>query len=54
MYDQNFYGRGGQGWGGGSSERCWKWGGGVIKESFQKHLQTGGGVKAKVVRGKGL
>ena len=30
---------------GGSSERCLKWGGvvGVIKESFQKHLKTGGG-----------
>ena len=38
-------GRGG-GWGGGSSERCLKWGGegwGVIKGSFQKHLKTGGG-----------
>ena len=33
-------GRGG-GWGGGSSERCLKWGGG--KGSFQKHLKTGGG-----------
>ena len=31
---------------GGSSERCLKWGGGVIKGSFQKHLKTG----AKVVR----
>ena len=28
---------------GGSSERCFKWGGGVIKGSFQKHLKTGGG-----------
>ena len=37
-------GRGG-GWGGGSSEGCLKWGGGVgvIKESFQRHLKTGGG-----------
>ena len=45
MYDQNFYGEGRDGgWGGGSSERCLKWGGGeVIKESFQKHLKTGGG-----------
>ena len=38
--------RGGKdgGWGGGSSERCLKWGGGggVIKGSFQKHLKTGG------------
>ena len=36
-------GRGG-GWGGGSSERCLKWGGGVgvVKGSFQKHLKTGG------------
>ena len=36
----------GGGWGGGSSERCLKWGGGgwgVIKGSFQKHLKTGGG-----------
>ena len=28
--------------GGGSSERCLKLGGGVIKGSFQKHLKTGG------------
>ena len=31
---------------GGSSERCLKWGGGgvrVIKGSFEKHLETGGG-----------
>ena len=37
-------GRGGK-WGGGSSERCLKWGGGVgvIKRSFEKHLKTGGG-----------
>ena len=28
---------------GGSSEGCLKWGVGVIKESFQKHLKTGGG-----------
>ena len=28
---------------GGSSERCLKWGGGVIKGSFQKHLKTGVG-----------
>ena len=31
---------------GGSSQRCLKCGGGgwgVIKESFQKHLKTGGG-----------
>ena len=42
--DQNFKGKGG-GWGGGSSERCLKWGGGrwaVIKGSFQKHLKTAG------------
>ena len=25
----------------GSSEGCLKWGGGVIKGSFQKHLKTG-------------
>ena len=31
----------GGGWGGGSSERCLKWGVGVIKGSFQKHLKTG-------------
>ena len=30
MYDQNFYGGGG-GWRGGSSEGCFKWGGGGIK-----------------------
>ena len=37
-------GRGG-GWGGGSSERCLKWGGGewgVIKGSFQNILKQGG------------
>ena len=34
-----------------SSERCLKWGG-VIKESFLKHLKTGMG-KSKVVRGGG-
>ena len=28
---------------GGSSEGCLKWGWGVIKGSFQKHLKTGGG-----------
>ena len=28
---------------GGSSERCLKWGGGVIKGPSQKHLKTGGG-----------
>ena len=36
-----------------SSERCLKWGGGgwgAIKGSFQKHLKTGGWVKAKLVR----
>ena len=27
----------------GSSERCLKWHGGVIKGSFQKHLKTGDG-----------
>ena len=41
--DQNFRGGRGGGWGGGSSERCLKWGGGggVIKGSFQKNLKTG-------------
>ena len=40
----NFLGGGRSGgWGGGSSERCLKWGGGVIKGSLQKHLKTGGG-----------
>ena len=55
VYDQFFFGGGrGGGWRGGSSEGCLKWGGGgVIKESFQKHLKTGW-VKAKVVhRGEG-
>ena len=43
----------GGGRGGGSSERCLKWGMTVIKGSFQKHLKTG--VKAKVVhRGGGF
>ena len=28
---------------GGNSERCLKWGGGGIKESFQKHLEIGSG-----------
>ena len=45
-------GRGG-GWGGCSSGRCLKWGGGgveVIKGFFQKHLKTWGWVKVKVVR----
>ena len=37
------------GGGGGNSEGC-SWGCGVIKGSFQKHLKTGGWVKAKVVR----
>ena len=27
---------------GGSSEGCLKWGVGIIKGSFQKHLKTGG------------
>ena len=35
-------GRGG-GWEGGNSERCLKWGGGVIEKSFQKHLKIRGG-----------
>ena len=43
VYDKNFLGGKGGGWGGGSSEGCLKWGVGVIKGSFQKHLQTGGG-----------
>ena len=30
MYDQNCYGGRGGGWGGGSSERCLKWGGGEL------------------------
>ena len=35
---------------GGNSERCLKWdgGGGVIKESFQKHLKIGGGYRQKL------
>ena len=28
---------------GSSSEGCLKWGGGIIKGSFQKRLKTGGG-----------
>ena len=46
MYDQNFKGGGGMVDGeGASSERCLKWGGGVvvIKGSFQKLFKTGGG-----------
>ena len=38
--DQIFYGGGGEG---ANSERCLTWGGGVIKESFQKHLEIEGG-----------
>ena len=30
-------------WGGANSERCLKWGGGVIKESFLKQLERRGG-----------
>ena len=44
---------GGRGeWGGGSSERCLNWGGG-IKGSFQKHLKTGGGQRQKLFVGEG-
>ena len=35
--------RGGRGGGWGSSERCLKWGGGVIKGSFQNILKQGVG-----------
>ena len=40
-----FRGGRGCGWGGGSSERCLKWGGGVgvVKGSFQRHFKIGGG-----------
>ena len=40
VYDQNFYGGvGGDGWGGGNSERGLKWSGmrGIIKQFFRKH-----------------
>ena len=46
MYDQIFMGGRGGGWGGGSNERCLKWGGwgwGVIKGSFQNILKQGVG-----------
>ena len=40
---------------GGSSGKCLKWGGGVIKGSFQKHLKTGGGSRQKLfVGGRGF
>ena len=35
-------------WGGGSSERCLKWGG---EGSFQKRLKTGGGQRRKLFVG---
>ena len=38
VYDQNIWGGGGGGRG--KSERCLKWGDGVIKVSFQKHLKS--------------
>ena len=41
MYDQNVYGGRGGGWGGGSSERCLKWGGGGHRGSFQNILKQG-------------
>ena len=40
---------------GGSSEGCLKWGVGVIKGSFKKHLETGGGYRQKLpIRGRGF
>ena len=36
---------------GDSSERCLKWGEGVIKRSFQKHLKTGGRLWQKLFVG---
>ena len=38
---------------GGSSEGCLKWGGGVIKGSFEKHLKIGGGQRQKLFAGEG-
>ena len=43
VYDQNFRGGRVVDGEGSSSEGCLKWGGGVIKGSFQKHLKTGNG-----------
>ena len=45
VYNQNFQrGRRGGGWGGGSSERCLKWGGGgSLRDLSKKHLKTGSG-----------
>ena len=43
VYDQIFMGAGVVDGEGGNSERCLKWGNGVIKESFQKHLKKGVG-----------
>ena len=55
VHNQNFHGGGGQGdgWGGGNSERDLKWGNGmgIIKESFQKHLEIGGGKMQKLFVG---
>ena len=47
-------GRGG-GWGGGSSERCLKWGGGGSLRDLSKNILKQGRVKVKVVhRGRGV
>ena len=53
MYDQHFYGgRRGGGWGGGSSERCSKWGdrGEGSFRDLSKNILKQGWVKGKVVR----
>ena len=50
MYDQNFYGEGG-GWRGGSSEGCFKSGGGGGHKGISPETsQNRGWVKVKVVR----
>ena len=43
MYDKIFKGGRGGGWGRGSSERCLKWSGEVIKGSSQNILKQGVG-----------
>ena len=50
MYDQNFCGGGG-GWRGGSSEGCFKWGGGGGSlRDLSRNISKQGVGKAKVVR----
>ena len=49
MYDQNFRVVRGGGWGGGSSERCLKWGGGGSLRDLSKNILKQGVGKGKIV-----